>query len=160
VQAVVGRHEPDAPAARLAGALAPCFVLAEDADLNAYGFGNRDWLPMVHAFANHAEMEMVAGAVYMPTMVSGVVSVDAGRVFMRWPRWAQLALLLFVGIGVYLWQRDGRARRHVDKAKEKPELPMEELTEWLRRAHAKTLRGKENARDGSGIQPRGGAPKL
>jgi hypothetical protein len=118
VQAVAARHEQDVPAAQLAGALAPCFVLSEDGDLTANGFGKRDWLPLLHAFAAHAEMEVVVSGIYVPGVFTNVLIREMMRAVMRLPRWAQVILLLTLGVGLYCWQRGGRAQRQLGTAKE------------------------------------------
>jgi hypothetical protein len=45
-------------------------------------------------------------------LIARVFTVEAMRAVMRWPRWAQFALLAAIGIALYWWQHDGRARRH------------------------------------------------
>jgi hypothetical protein len=116
VQAVVDRHATDAPTARLATALAPCHVLTEDGDLTDYGLGDKDWLPLAHAFANQAELEWISSVVALPTVIVAALGADLGQKAVRLPvagRYLLLAGLLGIA---YVWQKDGRARRHLQKA--------------------------------------------
>jgi hypothetical protein len=118
VQSVVNRHPVDAPTARLAAALAPCYALIEDPDLTDYGLGDRNWLPLTHAFANQAEVELVGSMVAIPASVMVAMGTDLGRAAIRLP--VALRCLVVAGLlGVaYLWQKDGRARRHMQKSGE------------------------------------------
>lgn len=71
---MVDRHATDAPTARLAGALAPCYCFVEDGDLTANGFGNANWLPLAHASANFALMEFYAEIPQVPARWTEVQS--------------------------------------------------------------------------------------
>jgi hypothetical protein len=116
VRSVLARHPVDAPTARLAATLAPCHVLTEDPDLTDYGFGDRDWLPLAHAFANQAELELVGSVVAVPTVIVAGLGTEFTRAAMRLPAlWRYLLVTGLLGIA-YLWQQDGRARRHLEKA--------------------------------------------
>lgn len=115
---VAARHHVDAPTARLATALAPCHALVQDPDLTEYGFGNKDWLPLAHASANQAEMEMYGGAARVPVIITNELAKAAGRVFARLPDWAQLAILLTGLVGLYWWRQSGRAVQHIDRARD------------------------------------------
>jgi hypothetical protein len=116
VRAVVDRHPVDSPTARLALALAPCFVLTEDSDLTDYGLSDRDWLSLAHAFANRAEMELVGTAVGVPAAVVGALGAELGRAAVRLPvLWRCLLAAGLLGVA-YAWHKDGRTRRHLAKA--------------------------------------------
>jgi hypothetical protein len=116
VQAVVDRHATDAPTARLATALAPCHVLAEDGDLTDFGLGDKDWLPLAHAFANQAELEWISSVVALPTVIVAALGADLGQKAVRLPV-AGRCLLVAGLLGIaYIWQKDGRTRRHLQKA--------------------------------------------
>ena len=116
VQSVLARHPVDAPTARLAATLAPCHVLTEDPDLTDYGLGDRDWLPLAHAFANQAELELVSSAVAVPTVIVAGLGTELSRAAMRLPAvWRYLLAAGLLGVA-YLWQIDGRARRQLEKA--------------------------------------------
>ncbi len=116
VQAVVDRHPVDAPTARLAVALAPCYVLTEDPDLTDYGLGDRDWLPLAHAFANRAELELVGTTAAIPAALVAALGADLGRAAVRLPVvWQCLFAAGLLGLA-YRWQKDGRVRRHLAKA--------------------------------------------
>jgi len=112
----VGARDPDdQPTARLAAALAPCYVIAEDHDLTDYGFGGRDWLQVTHASANQAYIEWGASAVYLPSRVGIELARGAGQLLGRLPAETKL-LLLWVIFGAAVWlQRDTQAVRHLDR---------------------------------------------
>jgi len=114
---VAQRHPTDAPTARLAAALARCCVLTEDGDLIDHGFGSRGWLPLTHAGANHAEVDLAVTTVGLPTALTSVAIWDGGRALARAPRGVQATVLLVVAVAAYWWQKDGRAERHLQKLK-------------------------------------------
>jgi len=114
---VAQRHPTDAPTARLAAALARCCVLTEDGDLIDHGFGSRGWLPLTHAGANHAEVDLAVTTVGLPTALTSVAIWEGGRALARAPRGVQATVLLVVAVAAYWWQKDGRAERHLQKLK-------------------------------------------
>lgn len=111
------RHVTDAPTARLAAGLARSCVLTEDSDLTDYGFGAYNWLPLTHAGANHAEIEMAATAVGLPVGLTSLMIWESGRALVRAPRGAQIAALVLMAGAAYWWRKDGRAERHLQQLK-------------------------------------------
>jgi hypothetical protein len=79
VRAVVARHATDAPTARLAVTLAPCYCFVQDGDLTANGLGNANWLPLAHASANLAQMELFADLPRLPTILTWELLKAGGR---------------------------------------------------------------------------------
>jgi hypothetical protein len=118
VTRVANRHAVDLPTARLAVALAPCHGLIEDPDLTDNGFGDPNCLPLAHASANQAEMELVGTAVHVPAVVAVELAKAVSRAFSRLPDWAQAAVLLAALAGVYWWERNGKAIRQIGRASE------------------------------------------
>ncbi len=114
---VLRRHPVDAPTARLAAALARCCVLTEDGDLTDYGFGSKKWLPLAHAGANHAEVDIAVTSVGMPSALAGMAIWETGRALARASRGVQFAALLVTAAAAYWWQKDGRAERHLQQLK-------------------------------------------
>ena len=111
VAAVADRHLTDLPTAHLAVALAPCHGLIEDPDLTENGFGNANWLPVTHASANHAEMEFIASALGIPTVLSAELVKAAARALGRLPDWAHLVLTVAGTASLYWLQNDDRAKQ-------------------------------------------------
>jgi hypothetical protein len=115
VTSVANRHPVDLPTARLAAALAPCHALIQDPDLTANGFGDKDWLPLTLASANQAEMELFAEAGWIPSKLTVELAKSAGRAFSKLPDWARVLVLLAGAKGLYLWQRNDVAKRHLQR---------------------------------------------
>jgi hypothetical protein len=108
VQAVVQRHSNDASLARLAVALADCWVLAEDPDLTENGFGHYDRLPMLLAAANEGELNFVQGAAAIPLVLGEVLISGVVHGFGRLPWYAQRGIVVASGFLVYQWHHSGR----------------------------------------------------
>jgi hypothetical protein len=108
VQAVVKRHSNDVALARLAVALADCWVLAEDADLTENGFGHYDRLPMLLAAANEGELNYVQSAAAIPLVLGEVLISGVVHGFSRLPWYAQTGIVVASGFLVYQWHHSGR----------------------------------------------------
>lgn len=118
VEQVSSRHPVDLPTARLAVALAPCHGLIQDPDLTDNGFGDPNWLPLTLASANQAEMELVGSTTRLPAVLGIELAKAAGRGYAKLPQWAQATLLLAGLAGLYWWERNGKATRHIGAARE------------------------------------------
>lgn len=115
VQALLARHSQDAPSARLAVALAECYVLSRDGDLTDNDFGRHEHLDLLLAAANEAEKNYLDHAVGVPVAITQAV-VEAGiQGFRRLHPLVQVAGVIAAGVLVYYCQRDGRALRHLKR---------------------------------------------
>lgn len=108
VAAVDCRHSTDTPFAQLAVTVGPSWVLTEDPDLIANELGRYDRLPMLHAAANDAEVDLLKRAIAVPPVIGAEALKAAGRGFVRLPGWAQLALATATALVLVQTHRDGR----------------------------------------------------
>ena len=116
VEALAVRDPTDLPTARLALALAPCYLLAEDPDITTPGLGVPKWLPIAHAASNEADLTMATFAAGVP----GVLAVEGAKAAMRAaaraPRDAQALIFLTLLSGSWWLTRARRGRRIVKRA--------------------------------------------
>jgi hypothetical protein len=123
VEAVAGRHRldapvdkfSDAPTARLALALADCYVISRDRDLTDHSFGHLEHLDLMHAAANEGEMQYVGQMAGIPFVFGGLLVQAASQGFRRLPFAGQVLVLAAAGALGYAWQREGRAVRHIQQ---------------------------------------------
>ncbi|GLX93546.1 hypothetical protein Hesp01_14960 [Herbidospora sp. NBRC 101105] len=123
VEAVGNRHDPnappekfsDAPTARLALALAECFVICRDDDLTDYSFGRHEHLELLHAAANEGEKQYVDMMAGLPLIIGGSLAKVGVDGFRRLSPVAQICTAIGAGALAYLWQRNGRARRQIKR---------------------------------------------
>lgn len=108
VAAVDARHSTDTPSAQLAAVIGPCWMLTEDPDLIANGFGVYDRLPLLLAAANEGELGLVERAAAIPTAIGIMLLATTGRQVARLPVWAQVGLVAGCSFLAYHWTHDGR----------------------------------------------------
>lgn len=118
VRAVMERHLADAPTARLMAAMAPCHGFIEDGDLTSNGFGNANWLPIAHASANLAQMELFAEVPRAPAVLGWELIKAASCGFARLPPQAQLAISLVAGVLAARWRQSDRATQQLDRLRQ------------------------------------------
>jgi hypothetical protein len=81
VQALVGRHPADLPAAQLAVTIGGCFLLSEDPDLcDIPELGFSAWLEVTHAAANQTEVDALSITASIPF---NVAEATAGAAYQR-----------------------------------------------------------------------------
>ncbi|MEW1584634.1 hypothetical protein AB0283_04190 [Micromonospora vinacea] len=139
VKAVTERHEPDAPTARLAVALADCYVITRDGDLTKNQFGVHEHLPLLHAAGNQGEKNYVDQMAGLPVALGAALLQGSAKGFHRLPLAVQASLGLAAAAAVYRWQRSGRARQDLHRlaraagvALETIGPPLQQLSERLR----------------------------
>ena len=113
VEALAVRDPTDLPTARLAMAIAPCYLLAEDPDLCTPGLGVPNWLPVAHAASNDADITMATVAAALPTVLVTAGVKTAARAVGRAPQGVQVLLLLTLLAGSWWLTGTQRGRRIV-----------------------------------------------
>jgi len=117
VRGVLTSDADDAPSARLAIALAPCYVITDDSDLIDNGFGTRSWLTSAHGFANYAQVEMGTDAAWGSTVLTTGLGAALVRGFLRLPAGGQIAAVLVGAAILFWWRSSGRMVRNLGALK-------------------------------------------
>ena len=111
VEALAIRDRSDLPTARLAVALAPCYLLAEDPDVCTPGLGVSKWLPVAHAASNDAEFTKAMLAARIPAILASEGVKAATRAVSRAPQKVQAALLVTLLTATWWLTSTPRGRR-------------------------------------------------
>ncbi|MHB8339556.1 MAG: PIN domain-containing protein [Mycobacteriales bacterium] len=105
VVAVAGRHRADLPLARLAVAVAPCQVLAEDPDLTASGFGTAKWLPITFAVAADAEFAAMTFVAALPVGLGAEATMAGVRWLGKASNFERIVVVALVpAVAVWMWK--------------------------------------------------------